>query len=503
MLSVTALPIPEPYRVKFRTLQSDVPGWEEFEDVVRPTLEKEFGRPLEEIFEYVDPVPCGAASIGQAHRARLKASNNTDDDKTRDVIVKVQYPAASWQVPADIECVGDFLKVCVYFGVVDEQSAKMSYDEFSRQFLAELDYNQERENLQTVHQSSLDPSAPYQKRGVVVPKPYDALCTGKVITMSFLPGPKLEEEAKRQLELLGIDTSGGISQIIKDAAKEAANNPDEVESGELVRRVTRRIDEAHHSPFSWKITASRMLSQIVGFDSILWAVRAARRVLLWSQAGAVVCIQSVPQSFVSERWVEWAGTHQTAAAQAQRLSLTAAWIDALFDVHGHQVFSLGVFNADPHPGNILVIEEEDGKPSTRLGLIDYGQCKHLKPDEQYKVARLILSVANKESDASIAAAFRNLNVKTSNDSTEFLANFARLMFGKFKPEHISHEWHKKLHKQDKVLYFPKELSMVYRTSLLLRGLAISLQINTSIGEQWREHAQKAVERLKDKSISRK
>ena len=270
-----------------------------------------------------------------------------------------------------------------------------------------------------------------------------------------------------------------------------------MESGELVRRVTKRIDEAHHSPFSWKITASRIFSRVVGFDSILWAIRATRRVLLWSQAGAVVCIQSVPQAFVSESWVEWADVHQTAAAQAQRLSLTAAWIDALFDVHGHQVFSLGAFNADPHPGNILVIEEEDGKPSTRLGLIDYGQCKHLKPDEQYKVARLILSVANNESDASIAAAFRDLKIKTSNDSTKFLANFARLMFGKFKPEHMSHDWHKKLHKQDKVLYFPKELSMVYRTSLLLRGLAISLQINTSIGEQWREHAQKAVERLKD------
>ena len=217
MLSVTALPIPEPYRVKFRTLQSDVPGWEEFEEVVRPTLEKEFGRPLEQIFDFVDPIPCGAASIGQAHRARLKASNagssgDSDvNDKTRDVIVKVQYPVASWQVPADIECVGDFLKICVYFGVVDEDSAKMSYDEFSRQFLAELDYNEERENLQTVYQSSLDPSAPYQKRGVVVPKPYDSLCTGKVITMSYLPGPKLEEEAKRQLELLGIDTSGDLA----------------------------------------------------------------------------------------------------------------------------------------------------------------------------------------------------------------------------------------------------------------------------------------------------
>ena len=331
------------------------------------------------------------------------------------------------------------------------------------------------------------------------------------------------------MESLGIDTSGGISQIIKDAAKDAANNPDEAENGELVRRVTRRIDEAHHSPFSWKITASRFFSQVFGFDSILWAVRAARRAMLWSQAGAVACIRSVPQALVSQKWAEWADAHQTASAQARQLSLTSAWIDALFDVHGHQVFSLGVFNSDCHPGNILVIEEEDGKPSTRLRLIDYGcvfpvknyfslifrfchltqfqlsinsthhrQCKHLKPEEQYKVARLILSVANNEPDANIAKAFRDLNIVTKNDSTEFLAKFGRLMFGEFKAEHLSHDWHKKLHSLDKVLYFPKELSMVYRTSLLLRGLAVSLQLNRSIGHEWKAHAQTAVDRLKDK-----
>jgi len=328
VLSVTALPVPEPFRVRFRTLQSDVPGWEEFDSVVKPTLEEEFGRPIEEIFEWIDPEPCGAASIGQAHRARLRASPdspNDNDDRDRDVIVKVQYPAASWQVPADIECVGDFLKICVYFGVVDEESAKLSYDEFSRQFLAELDYDNERENLRIVYESSLDPEAPYQKRNVVIPKPYESLCTGKAITMQYLPGPKLEEEARRQLELLGIDTSGGIAQIVRDAAKDAAN-PDEVESGELVRRVTKRVDASHHSPFSWKVTASRMFGQIFGFDSILWTVRVARRFVLWSQAAVVASIQAVPRSLVSSRWEEWADAHKTAADQAARLSLTAAWI---------------------------------------------------------------------------------------------------------------------------------------------------------------------------------
>jgi hypothetical protein len=107
----------------------------------------------------------------------------------------------------------------------------------------------------------------------------------------------------------------------------------------------------------------------------------------------------------------------------------------------------------------------------------------------------VLSVANNEPDSAVAQAFRELGITTKNDSTEFLAAMGRLMFGPFKPQHLDHSWHRKLHQQDRVLYFPKELSMVYRTSLLLRGLAVSLQLNYSIGEQWKHHAQAAVDRI--------
>ena len=41
-------------------------------------------------------------------------------------------------------------------------------------------------------------------------------------------------------------------------------------------------------------------------------------------------------------------------------------MDILLRVHAFEIFELGAFNADPHPGNILMLE--DG----RLGLIDYG-----------------------------------------------------------------------------------------------------------------------------------
>ena len=96
------------------------------------------------------------------------------------------------------------------------------------------------------------------------------------------------------------------------------------------------------------------------------------------------------------------------------------------------------------------------------------------------MAKLILSIANKESDQVIADRFRDLGIKTKTDSTRFLADFGRLMFGSFESKHLDHQWHKELHKEDRVLYFPNELSMVYRTALLLRGLAMSLQFNNGL-----------------------
>ena len=342
VLSVTALPIPDQYRNEFKVLQSNVSGWEDFETTVKPILEKELlsnyksnssnkdgnsetATSLDEIFEYIDPIPCGAASIGQAHRAILATQNSStekDDDfqKTngKEVIIKVQYPSARWQVPADIRCIGQFLKLCVFFNAVDESSATLSYNEFSRQFLAELDYNQERINLQQIYNSStssstsitsgnrataIDMDNPYEKHGVLVPRVYDELCTKNVITMSYFPGPKLQEEAKRRLEQLGIDTSSrgrvGLRALVEQDMDQ--NQPGKQEAAQQQPHFFRENDtqEAKHQKdtnqdknditvsdgeskmaldatpsSSWKMNNfPQLLGRIVGVDSMLWATR--------------------------------------------------------------------------------------------------------------------------------------------------------------------------------------------------------------------------------------
>lgn len=118
--------------------------------------------------------------------------------------------------------------------------------------------------------------------------------------------------------------------------------------------------------------------------------------------------------------------------------------------------------------------------------------KRIDTHERFRVAKLILSIANKEPDDVVADHFRSTGIKTRTDSTRFLAEFGRLMFGHFETKHLDHDWHRELHKEDRVLYFPNELSMVYRTALLLRGLAMSLQFNPNVGEEWRHHAQETI-----------
>src|SRR5579885_3673792 len=64
-------------------------------DVVRATVERELGAPLEELFGQFDEKPIASGSIGQVHRARLPDG--------REVVVKVQHPGIEARVRNDLE----------------------------------------------------------------------------------------------------------------------------------------------------------------------------------------------------------------------------------------------------------------------------------------------------------------------------------------------------------------------------------------------------------------
>jgi len=81
-------------------LQDEVAA-EPFDAITRQT-EAELGMPLEQAYAWFDPVPIAAASLGQAHRARLSPAIAADLGFA-DVVVKVQRPGIERIVEVDLD----------------------------------------------------------------------------------------------------------------------------------------------------------------------------------------------------------------------------------------------------------------------------------------------------------------------------------------------------------------------------------------------------------------
>eukprot|EP00913_Durusdinium_trenchii_P019409 g18247.t1 len=65
----------------------------------------------------------------------------------------------------------------------------------------------------------------------------------------------------------------------------------------------------------------------------------------------------------------------------------------LYDVHGYEIFQLGLFNSDPHAGNVFMM------PDGKLGLIDYGACMRLTATQRTCIAKLLIAIADEDDEA--------------------------------------------------------------------------------------------------------
>jgi predicted unusual protein kinase regulating ubiquinone biosynthesis (AarF/ABC1/UbiB family) len=115
---------------------------------VRALAEAELGRPLAASFASVDPVPVAAASLGQAHRARLHAGEAAEAGFA-DAIVKIQRPGIDAVVDVDLRALR---KVGVWLSRVrlvrDRVDMPELVEEFALTSLEEIDYLHEAANAE-------------------------------------------------------------------------------------------------------------------------------------------------------------------------------------------------------------------------------------------------------------------------------------------------------------------------------------------------------------------
>jgi predicted unusual protein kinase regulating ubiquinone biosynthesis (AarF/ABC1/UbiB family) len=125
--------IPSPYVEALGTLTDRVPpvAW----PAIHAALTASYGRPPEVVFDWIDPNPLAAASLGQVHRATSAG---------RSVVVKVLRPGVEEQVAADLRVARGLLRrLASRLHPPHVQGLLGVLDEFERRVADEMDFRRE------------------------------------------------------------------------------------------------------------------------------------------------------------------------------------------------------------------------------------------------------------------------------------------------------------------------------------------------------------------------
>jgi predicted unusual protein kinase regulating ubiquinone biosynthesis (AarF/ABC1/UbiB family) len=137
LLSARADILPEPYLSEIGKLQDQVPP--DPADAIRRVIESELGAPTADLFEDFQDEPDAAASLGQVHRAHVDG---------QEVVVKVLRPGVEASVALDLDILFRLLFwLNILFPNHHVRALTNVVREFSVQVRAEMDFEQEAENV--------------------------------------------------------------------------------------------------------------------------------------------------------------------------------------------------------------------------------------------------------------------------------------------------------------------------------------------------------------------
>jgi predicted unusual protein kinase regulating ubiquinone biosynthesis (AarF/ABC1/UbiB family) len=164
---------------------------------IRALAEAELGAPLESVFASIEEVPIAAASLGQAHRAKLLAGN-AEDTGLSSVVFKVQRPGIDTIVDVDLAAlrrVGGWLSRIRI--VSNRADVPALIKEFAQTSLEEIDYLNEAANSERFAADFAD------DHRVTVPGVVWERTTRRVLTLEDVTAIKITDADS--LRMAGID----------------------------------------------------------------------------------------------------------------------------------------------------------------------------------------------------------------------------------------------------------------------------------------------------------
>ncbi len=143
-------------------------------------VEKELGRPIQNLFLEFDEAPLAAASIAQIHRAVLPSGEI--------VAMKVQRPGLHELVKVDIDILQELAELLERFVPQAQRwGPRGIVAEFEKGMFQELDFRREAAAIQRFGTQFAG------QKDIKVPQVYHQQSTQKVLAMEFIPGRPLSE----------------------------------------------------------------------------------------------------------------------------------------------------------------------------------------------------------------------------------------------------------------------------------------------------------------------
>jgi aarF domain-containing kinase len=412
--------VPPQYLEWCKRMQDEVPT--PFEPgLARQILEEALGQRVEDVFLSFEDHPRQSASIGQVHKAQLLNGEW--------VAVKIQYPGIEQKFRADLETIISFCTLAMPQHVSPLQ-------EIEKQFLTEFNYKLEAENLVEVYENIM----PLWGKQVTVPRPRLDLCRENILVMEWLDGVRLIDGVRAQYERVA--KSQGVS-----LAELEAKQKRDIKSGVSKHRSLYEDAWGH-----------RMIStaiKLVDFG------RNIPRFLYNLTLGWLP-------------FLNWATYYHTEIP----LNLGKT-LDLLIRVHAHEIMVDGVFNGDPHPGNVLLLK--DG----RLGLIDYGQVKKLTDAQRLSYARLIDALARDDKKEIVRVMKEEGGLQTQKDDFDTQYQLTAFYFDRDTDDVTEglglQAFMDEMELRDPLIQGATDFVMASRVSLMMRGmgLAFGIQLETA------------------------
>lgn len=187
---------PPEYLEELSQLQDDLPTFPDAEAFL--CIEKELALSLESIFSSLSPSPIAAASLGQVYKAKLKQTGKV-------VAIKVQRPNIEEAIGLDFYLIRSLgFLINKYVDIISSDVVAL-IDEFARRVYQELNYVQEGQNARKFKKLYAD------KEDVLVPDIFWDYTSGKVLTMEWVDGVKLNEQEaieRQGLKVLDLVNTG-------------------------------------------------------------------------------------------------------------------------------------------------------------------------------------------------------------------------------------------------------------------------------------------------------